>query len=130
MSNEEGFYRESELRIAFGEVFRLHPEHKDTLVDLWDNIKALKIPNHLFERKCHGKCDTCPISMECAVLEESKQIVEKFHEISATDKYWSSLVNEAEKVVERHPDSKAAKEIVHSVLWDLSEYSRQHAIEE
>lgn len=123
MTNEEMYFKKSELSVLFTETLKSHPDQKAMLMELWNNVKSLKVES-MVERQCKGECESCPVKTQCKSLEECKALVEKFHEVQETDSYWSDLAKSTGLLLAKNKDSKLAQTIVHSTLEDLSEFSK------
>ena len=115
----EQYFKKSTLAILFTETLKAHPDKKDFLMELWENIKAFP------EDKNCGDCVSCAIQTQCRMIDEARMLFHKYHVIADTDDYWSSLVHESGEVIERNGRNRFSKELIYAVLEELSEISRK-----
>ena len=129
IQTEEMYFRRSDLAMLFSAFRDKHREDGAVLAELWECVKQIPMQGKLIEKNCEGTCENCNIRELCKIIDEIKPVLEKYRVIGDTDSYWSGLVNESCRVIEQHQNSKAAKTIVHDLLYDLSEISRTSSIE-
>ena len=119
----EEYYSKSQLAEMFGNALKDNPEQRQLLVNLWGSIKALPTGGGTL-RRCSMDCAPCMVKQQCEMLDTARKMFEYFSNVKETDTYWSGIVSNSSKYIEKYNGHRFAKALARAILEEMSETAK------
>lgn len=121
MSDE--YYSKAQLSDMFGKALKENPEQRQLLVNLWGSIKALPTGGGA-SHACTHNCDPCMVKQQCEMLDTARKMFEYFSNVKYSDTYWSGIVSNSSKYINKYNGHRFAKALARAILEEMSETAK------